>query len=481
MEDLDQGRVRAGVGRAAARRPARARARLGRRGRVPVAPPRRLRGGDRAAAGRRPAVRVLLHARRDPRRRVGAARAAARGRLPRHLPAADAGRAAPQARRRPPARAARARGRRADRVRPTACTARRRASSTTSCCAATTARRRTTSRSSSTTPGRASARSCAATTCSTRRRASCSWRELLGLQPPAYAHVPLVLGARRRAAGQAPRRGHARRARAARRAALDGRDARLEVPRRRRARCSTRFDPAQLPREPIRFAELARATVSNGAWQATSPLPPLLARRWPSPRSCSRSRADPSLNPFDEETVNRASRAAEAAREPRASTGRPARTCRSSSTSSATPTSSRPSQGRADAVRRRRARPRAVDFSRLGKGTVQVSDDRRAVPRRRCRAAPDRPRLDPPARGLRRDRGVLDRLEDAPLRRPRRRPAGDLRARGGRSCAEAAASRPVAARDRPSATRASMLEGMMRGLGFEKVTVRFERPRSERS
>ena len=125
MEDLDQGRVQRRVGRAPARRPARDRARLGRRGRLPVQPPRRLRGGDRAAARRRPAVRVLLHAGGDPRGRLGAARAAAGGRLPRHVPAADRGRAAAQARRRPAAGAAGARGRRAGRVRRPRCTGRR--------------------------------------------------------------------------------------------------------------------------------------------------------------------------------------------------------------------------------------------------------------------------------------------------------------------------------------------------------------------
>ena len=63
---------------------------------------------ERLLRGRRP-VRVLLHARGDPRGRLGAARPAARGRLPRHVPAADRGRAAAQARRRPPAGAAGAR------------------------------------------------------------------------------------------------------------------------------------------------------------------------------------------------------------------------------------------------------------------------------------------------------------------------------------------------------------------------------------
>ena len=78
---------------------------------------RRVRGGDRAAAGRGPRLRVLLHAGGDPRGVLGSARAAARGRLPGHVPAADRRRAAAQARRRAAAGAAAARRRRADRLR----------------------------------------------------------------------------------------------------------------------------------------------------------------------------------------------------------------------------------------------------------------------------------------------------------------------------------------------------------------------------
>ena len=81
MEDLDEGRVARAVRRRAARRPRRHRARLGRRGRVPVRARPRLRGRRSSAALRR-LLRVLLHAGGDPRGGVGAARAAARGRLP---------------------------------------------------------------------------------------------------------------------------------------------------------------------------------------------------------------------------------------------------------------------------------------------------------------------------------------------------------------------------------------------------------------
>ena len=67
-------RARRRAGRAAAR-PGRARARLGRRGGLPVAPPRRLRGGHRAAArGRARCTSASARARRSarrPRRRTG--------------------------------------------------------------------------------------------------------------------------------------------------------------------------------------------------------------------------------------------------------------------------------------------------------------------------------------------------------------------------------------------------------------------------
>ena len=116
MEDLDQGRVRAGI----AEQQLEDLRSLGLDwdgpGRVPVAPARALHRRDRAPARGGPAVRVLLHAGGDPRGRVGAARAAARGLLPRHLPAADALPARAQARRRAATGAARARRDGADRV-----------------------------------------------------------------------------------------------------------------------------------------------------------------------------------------------------------------------------------------------------------------------------------------------------------------------------------------------------------------------------
>ena len=64
---------------------------------------RPVRGGDRAAAGRRARLPLLVHARGDPRGGVGAARGPARGRLPRHLPR-PAGSAGSRRARRPDAR-----------------------------------------------------------------------------------------------------------------------------------------------------------------------------------------------------------------------------------------------------------------------------------------------------------------------------------------------------------------------------------------
>ena len=167
------------------------------------------------------ALPVLLHAPRDPRGGLGAARPAARGRLPRHVPRADGGASAPSAsaRGRPPALRLRAGGERVGFT--TGCSGPSRASSTTSSCAATTARPPTTSPSSSTTPRRASRRSSAAPTSprTTPRQILLARRAR-----PARARLrarPARPRPRRRAAGQAPRRGHARRprSRAARRPA----------------------------------------------------------------------------------------------------------------------------------------------------------------------------------------------------------------------------------------------------------------------
>jgi hypothetical protein len=118
----------------------------------------------------------------------------------------------------------------------------------------------------------------------------------------------------------------------------------------------------------------------------------------------------------------------------------------------------------------------AVDFSQLGKGgsALQVSDDRRSVTVTLPAPTLTEPRLDPDrTRVYDRDRGLLDRIGEIFADNP-----GDeqpLYQLATRKLAEAARSDPVLRRRAEQNTR-SMLEGMMRGLGFERVTVRFRPP-----
>ena len=118
----------------------------------------------------------------------------------------------------------------------------------------------------------------------------------------------------------------------------------------------------------------------------------------------------------------------------------------------------------------------AVDFSALGRDqdAVRVSDDRRAVTLTLPAPKLTDPRIDPNrSRVYDRERGVLDRIEDAVSDRP-----GDeqpLYQLATRKLAEAAAADPELVRTAERNTRA-MLEGMMRGLGFERITVNFRQP-----
>jgi hypothetical protein len=118
----------------------------------------------------------------------------------------------------------------------------------------------------------------------------------------------------------------------------------------------------------------------------------------------------------------------------------------------------------------------AVDFGGLGKSpdAVRVSGDRKEVaitlpPARLTEARPDPER----SRVYDRDRGALDRIgeafsDDGGAAQP------ELYVLAEQKLTEAAASDPALLRTAERNTR-SMLEGMMRGLGFEKVTIRFER------
>ena len=117
----------------------------------------------------------------------------------------------------------------------------------------------------------------------------------------------------------------------------------------------------------------------------------------------------------------------------------------------------------------------SVDFRRLGAQALRVSDDRRAVtitlpPARLTPARLDVAR----SRVVSHDRGLVDRT-------------GDLLGRDTDRGAPAAAGRAGEARAQPPAPTASllpaaqrntaaMLRRLARGLGFERVTVRFQAP-----
>jgi hypothetical protein len=118
----------------------------------------------------------------------------------------------------------------------------------------------------------------------------------------------------------------------------------------------------------------------------------------------------------------------------------------------------------------------AVDFSGLSRDpdAVKVSDDRRAVTLTLPAPKLTKPRLDPArTRVYDRDRGVLDRVEDAISDRP-----GDeqpLYQLADQKLAAAAAADPELLRTAERNTRA-MLDGLLRGLGFERITIAFRAP-----
>lgn len=112
-----------------------------------------------------------------------------------------------------------------------------------------------------------------------------------------------------------------------------------------------------------------------------------------------------------------------------------------------------------------------VDFSDLGADAIEVDEDRTEVtitlPAARlfeARVDPDRSRV------FDRDRGVIDRLEsvfeDSPTE------DRSLFVLSERKLSEAAAADPELLATAERNTR-SMLEGMLRGLGFQRVTIRF--------
>jgi len=116
----------------------------------------------------------------------------------------------------------------------------------------------------------------------------------------------------------------------------------------------------------------------------------------------------------------------------------------------------------------------AVDFKALAKDpdAVKVSKDRRSVELTLPAARLLEPRLDPDrSRVYDRDRGVLDRVEDALSDRP-----GDeqpLYQLAEDKLAAAAAADPKLLQTAERNTR-SMLEGLLRGLGFENIKINFK-------
>jgi len=116
----------------------------------------------------------------------------------------------------------------------------------------------------------------------------------------------------------------------------------------------------------------------------------------------------------------------------------------------------------------------AVDFSGLSKDpdAVKVSDDRKAVTITLPAATLTEARLDPSrSRVYDRDRGITNRVEDVFSDNPGdQQPVYELATR---KLSEAAKADPEL-RKRAQENTQHMLEGMMRGLGFERVTVRFQ-------
>jgi hypothetical protein len=119
----------------------------------------------------------------------------------------------------------------------------------------------------------------------------------------------------------------------------------------------------------------------------------------------------------------------------------------------------------------------AVDFGGLGRSpdAVRVSDDRKEVAITLPAPQLTDARVDAErSRVFDRDRGALDRIEEA-FSDDGGADQQDLYVLAEEKLTEAAASEPSLLETAERNTR-SMLEGMMRGLGFEQVTVRFEQP-----
>ena len=185
----------------------------------------------------------------------------------------------------------------------------------------------------------------------------------------------------------------------------------------------------------------------------------------------------PSLNPFDEETVDRSQpallKSLENLREYRAATANLQVVVDVEEDTDLIPSFVKGERtlfvaaGSVDA---------AVDFSGLSKddAAARVPDARRTPTTTRPAPTLSEPRIEPDrTRVYDRDRGILDRVEDALSDRP-----GDeqpLYQLAEEKLTEAAENEPQLRRTAERNTRA-MLDGMLRGLGFEQVDVRFAQP-----
>ena len=121
-----------------------------------------------------------------------------------------------------------------------------------------------------------------------------------------------------------------------------------------------------------------------------------------------------------------------------------------------------------------------VDFAGLGRGraarAVRVSGDRRAVSLSLPAARLGDVRLNPAlTRVVDRDRGLADRVGDAFGDNPT--DDQPLYRLASRRLREGAAGDPNLLRTAEANTRA-MLEGLLRGLGFTRIAIRFARPQA---
>ena len=115
----------------------------------------------------------------------------------------------------------------------------------------------------------------------------------------------------------------------------------------------------------------------------------------------------------------------------------------------------------------------AVDFSSLTKGAIKVSEDGDTVTITLPPPELTKPRIDPDrTRVQSRDRGVLDRIEDALGNQPT--DDQPLYQRANDKIAAAARRSELLARARKNTE--AMLRALLKDLGYEKVIVRFEKP-----